>query len=218
LEANHFWESIGFVPLAFRAGSRGQAQGGRRKEGRIHIFWQKRIREGDVSTPYWFPSKTDGGALKEKRIVLPIPPGTHWSDAKPMVVPGFEGAEQAQLESDAVKAERKPRERKPKATVPVRNKRDLASGGLWCASSAESATASEEAAPKPRREKRPARKYDPKYLAAAREVCDRYLEEVNSGRLLLESSGAAKYEVSRQLEASESSLKMSPALLTEAAA
>jgi len=44
LEANHFWESIGFVPIAFRAGSR--------TKKRMHIFWQKRIREGDRATPW----------------------------------------------------------------------------------------------------------------------------------------------------------------------
>src|SRR4029450_1681532 len=42
LEANYFWESLGFVPLAFRAGNRARA--------RVHIFWQKRIREGDTTT------------------------------------------------------------------------------------------------------------------------------------------------------------------------
>jgi hypothetical protein len=50
IEANRFWESMGFVPLAFRAGSR--------EEGRVHIFWQKRIRAGDETTPYWFPAQT----------------------------------------------------------------------------------------------------------------------------------------------------------------
>ena len=43
IEANRFWESIGFVPLAFRTGSR--------EKSRMHIFWQKRIREGDTTTP-----------------------------------------------------------------------------------------------------------------------------------------------------------------------
>ncbi len=43
IAANHFWEAMGFVPLAFRTGSRGK--------GRIHIFWQKRIRRGDTRTP-----------------------------------------------------------------------------------------------------------------------------------------------------------------------
>ena len=94
LEANHFWESLGFVPLAFRTGSRrsvkgGSARGGR--GGRVHIFWQKRIRAGDTTTPWWFPSQTSGGAIREDRIALPIPPGTHWSDAKPVVLPGVGG-------------------------------------------------------------------------------------------------------------------------------
>jgi hypothetical protein len=57
IEANHFWESIGFVPIAFRTGSRGR---GKNAEPRIHIFWQRRIREGDTETPYWFPSETSG--------------------------------------------------------------------------------------------------------------------------------------------------------------
>ena len=57
LGANKFWEAMGFVPLAYRAG--GEKKGG----VRIHIFWQKRIKAGDVSTPFWFPAKTTGGAL-----------------------------------------------------------------------------------------------------------------------------------------------------------
>jgi hypothetical protein len=80
IEANRFWEAMGFVPLAFRSGSE--------KRSRVHIFWQKRIRSGDETTPWWFPSKTAGGSIREDRIVLPIPPGTHWSDAKPLIFPG----------------------------------------------------------------------------------------------------------------------------------
>ncbi len=38
IEANRFWEAIGFIPLAFRAGSA--------KKSRVHIFWQTRIRAG----------------------------------------------------------------------------------------------------------------------------------------------------------------------------
>ena len=84
LPANRFWEAMGFVPLAFRTGSA--------KKERVHIFWQKRIRAGDTTTPWWFPSQTSGGAIREDRIALPIPPGTHWSDAKPLVLPGMESA------------------------------------------------------------------------------------------------------------------------------
>src|SRR4051812_2882627 len=39
IEANRFWEAMGFVPLAYRAGSE--------RNARVHIFWQKRIRSGD---------------------------------------------------------------------------------------------------------------------------------------------------------------------------
>jgi hypothetical protein len=52
---------------------------------------------------------------------------------------------------------------------------------------------------KPKREK-PARqkvKADPKHVAAARELRDRYLEQFNSGKLLAHG----KYDVSRQIEA-----------------
>src|SRR5688572_4039731 len=77
LDANYFWESLGFVPIAFRGGSG--------KKRRVHIFWQRRIREGDTTTPWWFPAKTDQGAMREDRLVLPIPPGLHWSDPMPVM-------------------------------------------------------------------------------------------------------------------------------------
>ena len=76
---------MGFVPLAFRTGGTNNGS----KPARMHIFWQKRIRSGDESTPWWFPSETSGGAIKANRVVLPIPPGTHWSEAKPIVLPGL---------------------------------------------------------------------------------------------------------------------------------
>src|SRR5688572_10990379 len=82
LEANHFWESMGFVPLAFRTGVVGK-----KTNPRVHIFWQRRIREGDVTTPYWYPSKTDAGMMREDRLVLPIPPGVSWRDEMPILIP-----------------------------------------------------------------------------------------------------------------------------------
>ncbi len=122
LAANRFWEAMGFVPLAFRAGSR--------KRDRVHIFWQKAIRkiepqrhrgaeegrgmgadDGSDSdsvplclggSSYWFPSQTGGGALREDRVVLPIPPGSHWRDAKPRVYPGVAGL----IEAAAVERKR----------------------------------------------------------------------------------------------------------------
>jgi hypothetical protein len=64
IEANYFWESLGFVPLAFRSGSA--------KMSRMHIFWQRRIGAGDTTTPYRFLSQTTSGAIREDRLVLPI--------------------------------------------------------------------------------------------------------------------------------------------------
>jgi hypothetical protein len=44
-------------------------------------------------------------------------------------------------------------------------------------------------------------KNDPKHVAMARELRDRYLEEVNSGRLLAAPPESAKYEVGRAISA-----------------
>ena len=91
LEANHFWESMGFVPVAFRTGSKNKNKRlDGQKGARIHIFWQKRIRAGDTETPYWYPHETGGGSIGEDRIVLPIDPRVHWSQVKLEVVPGEE--------------------------------------------------------------------------------------------------------------------------------
>src|SRR6185369_17460665 len=44
IQANRFWEAMGFVALAFRTGSRTRGKDG---APRVHIFWQRRIRAGD---------------------------------------------------------------------------------------------------------------------------------------------------------------------------
>jgi hypothetical protein len=184
IAANKFWEAMGFVALAFRTGSAAKS--------RIHIFWQKRIRSGDTTTPWWFPSETAGGAVRENRLVLPIPPGTHWSDAKPLVLPGMEieGSEKQ------LPGPRAPRVKKSKAPVIVPGA--IVSGGLRFSVSAP-AVAEE----KPKREKKKAVKNDPKLVAAARELRDRWLEQVNSGLYLPESAG--KYDISRTLSGIEGS-------------
>lgn len=222
LEANYFWESIGFVPLAFRTGSRrGKTSAG--GGPRIHIFWQRRIREGDTETPYWFPSETTGGAVRENRLVLPIPPGTHWRDAKPAVLPGWlpgglpgmERIGQKALEADDAKPAKRKRSRRkkePKVTPPPA----AASGGLWFAGSksadlpegppeapAPPPPSAEELA-KEKEAKRQARRNDPKLVAAARELRDRYTEQINAAPGMLPPSGFGKYDVSRALAAAPS--------------
>jgi hypothetical protein len=186
IEANQFWESMGFVPLAFRAGSE--------KKSRVHIFWQKRIRQGDATTPWWFPSKTAGGSIREDRLVLPIPPGTHWSDAKPMVLPTAP-AEVKALEQQAHGRAARGTAKKQKAVAetpaPVRR------NGLMFDIPKQGEPLPEDKpikAAKPKAEK-VKRACDPQHVAAARELRDRWLEHVNATPLI----GQGKYEVSRAI-------------------
>ena len=115
LAANRFWESLGFVPLAFRTAGFAKLREIERKTGGtaggVHIYWQKRIRPrkfDEVSqswveddTAYWFPFETQGGLMAESRVVLPIPPGMTWEQVRPAVLPGAERreAEARRLES-----------------------------------------------------------------------------------------------------------------------
>jgi ribosomal protein S18 acetylase RimI-like enzyme len=211
IEANYFWESLGFVPIAFRAGSA--------KKSRVHIFWQRRIREGDVTTPWWFPSQTSSGAIREDRLVLPIPPGTSWRDVMPMVLPGERSSALAPPASrepirrsgggddGAIEVLRKPKaeRRKPKQEAPAPRRVQFGPPSMTPV-----VPVVEEKAPfdkaqggetKSRRAgaKREKRKHDPKHLAAARELRDRWLEHVNANPAALAEAG--KYEIARQLPA-----------------
>ena len=101
LAANRFWEAMGFVPLAFRAGSD--------KKKRVHILWQKRIDAGDERTPFWYPFQTSGGAMGADRLAFPIPPGTHWSEVCAVAVPRVDEHGNAVDASKLLPAARKPR-------------------------------------------------------------------------------------------------------------
>jgi GNAT superfamily N-acetyltransferase len=185
IEANRFWESLGFVPLAFRAGSRGKR--------RVHIFWQRRIRAGDETTPYWFPSQTSSGSIREDRLVFPIPPGVSWRDAMPLVLP-----EQSRLgilpePTSAAAGRRKRSGDTPKPRQSPVAPTTISSGGLRLVASKPA-----EAPTKPQREPRPKVKNDPKLVAAARELRDRWLERVNTEPTVL-SGASSKYDVSRAL-------------------
>ena len=177
LNANYFWESLGFIPLAFRTGASGK---------RTHIFWQRRIREGDATTPYWFPSKTDGGMMREDRLVLPIPPGTHWTDPMPVLLP-----------TPSQKALPDEKSTRVKAVKIAVDQPTFAPRGIWFPSVAKPAD-------RKKKEPRAKVKADPKHVAAARELRDRYLEQFNSGLVL----PGGKYEVSRQIEAMPTAVKM----------
>jgi hypothetical protein len=225
IEANRFWEAMGFVPLAYRAGSARKKVGSRQRaagreegcaafssssayclpptaySGRVHIFWQKRIRQGDTTTPWWFPSQTSGGSIREDRIVLPIPPGTHWSDAKPLILPGEKSVASGQL----------PVARKDNGNAgSSTGNRQLTTGNLsksenkpallWFGAPKPAGKLKEKGT-KPKRAKQ---KNDPRLVAAARELRDRWLEHVNATPLI--SQG--KYDVSRGIAGGESSKLM----------
>lgn len=247
LAANRFWEAMGFVPLAFRTGGgRGKTKKDGTFRGRMHIFWQKRIREGDTGdpasggTPYWFPSQTGAGAIGEDRLVLPIPPGTHWRDAKPVVLPESPGIsngvdeEVKRLETrvselqKAKKAAKTPGSASGSApgslkaqgqSKQVAKVKAVAAGGLHFGErpksveeqqaekvQAEAKAAQEKAAAieaELKAAKKAARKakkkFDPAQEAFARELKDRWLEQVAARPGLL-AAGSAKYEVSRRID------------------
>ncbi len=200
IEANYFWESLGFVPIAFRTGARG-----RQGEARTHIFWQRRVREGDTITPYWFPAKTDSGSLREDRLVLPIPPGVRWCDAMPVVLPeqsGVEGLALSGVEGpgQSGKALAPPREAKAPRRKRVEARAQQAPKrlrlGVGLLRFADAALPQETRVQRKPKRRPPKAKCDPAHVAAARELRDRWLEQFNSAPLL--SGGAAgKYEVSR---------------------
>ena len=178
IEANYFWESLGFIPLAFRAGSRGKQ--------RVHIFWQRRIRAGDTgggATPYWFPSQTTSGSIREDRLVFPIPPGVHWRDEMPRVLPS----------EQTPKLEAPKRTRNSKPTIQHVKPSVSTLGRLSFAAPVTPKPAKTKSEPKPKA------KNDPKLVAATRELRDRWLERVNANEGALLPQG--KYDVSRTLEA-----------------
>jgi hypothetical protein len=188
IAANRFWEAMGFVPLAYRAGgtARGQKaqRRGQKENARVHIFWQKRIREGDTSTPWWFPCKTDAGAIREDRIVLPIPMGKWWNDEMPLILPCSTGILPVAGKKEHGQDARGTRQtRKSKVKNEVTEKRlPFPRNGVWYSVPRQPdptaiEKAKQEAKPKLPRVKA---KCDPKLVAAARELRDRWLERVNA--------------------------------------
>lgn len=204
IQANYFWESIGFIPLAFRTGSRSKQ--------RIHIFWQRRIRENDQATPYWYPSKTGAGSVREDRLVLPIPIETHWRDAMPVVLPALP-QEQAtpapkslpptrpveslvqQSQSQRVAIVRS--QSRHLQGLPPGKAAVVTANGIRYIERGDYVPEVVPEIPKPKRVLKPRAVSDPKLALAAREVRDRHLELINSGKLL--PGATAKYEVGRAL-------------------
>ena len=211
IEANRFWESMGFVPIAFRAGSE--------KRDRLHIFWQRRIRAGDNETPWWFPSETTGGMMDASRIALPIPPGMHWTDALPRLIPtavpeespndgANQGADGGRLlepapAKRATSAKRSKLDASPSAQAsPPPVITGMRGGGLRLTPDVfepptDPAPTEALAAAKPAKPSKPKRvkKASPELAAKARELRDRWMEAAARGEGI--ALPAAKYEIGR---------------------
>ena len=114
------------------------------------------------------------------RIVLPIPPGMHWSEVKDVIMPTLERRE----ETKALPEKRAMVKRVVKKVQSI----TVLSGALYFAAPEP------VVAEKPVREKRKKVKNDPKFVAAARELRDRWLEQMNSGNVIV---GNGKYEVAK---------------------
>jgi N-acetylglutamate synthase-like GNAT family acetyltransferase len=192
VESNRFYESMGFVPLAFRAGSAKGPKG----RGRLHIFWQKRIREGDTTTDWWFPSETRGGLMDAARIALPIPPGMKWSDELPRLLP-----EELPVDSCQLPVTEKVRKKKVSA---IEQPKPIRRNGLMFSIPLPGEVPQEE---KPIKEKKPkpakVKKNNPELAAKARELRDRYMEQFNArGSNLAPALQGGKYEVARLVDQS----------------
>jgi hypothetical protein len=70
---------------------------------------------------------------------------------------------------------------------------------------------------KPKPVKKPKRRNDPKFVAAARELRDRWLEHANAHPEALGDSTTAKYQISRAIEADQGAIACQPARLLPAA-
>jgi hypothetical protein len=191
LAANHFWESLGFVPIAFRAGSTGKR--------RVHIFWQRRINVDDVSTAYWYPFQTNAGAIREDRLVFPIPPGTHWTEVQAIALPPQ--TDMPALDAPRRKAARKAQTERPKPPVGMEMRRLRFAPPSTPPDTAKKPTP--QRVNKPTGPERSRRKIDPVLAAKARELRDRCLERLNGSPDALPAP-AARYEVSRAVASSSS--------------
>jgi hypothetical protein len=200
LPANNFWAACGFTALAWRTGSRGKQ--------RPHIWWCRRVRQGDTF-PLWFPHRTQGGAIGEERLVIPIMPGQHWSDPVPTFMPSAQG--ETALASGLPAIEKERANRVEEAAKAKADRVQIAVAGSTGTDSGPRPVITAQgirfiggAMPPPRggrsQQPRVKRVTDPEMRRKCRDLRDRYLEALESGQLTLPNLG--KYEVGRIVDAS----------------
>lgn len=212
LSANHFWQAMGFHPIAFRTGSS--------RTERIHIFWERRVRVGDTTTPLWFPAITSNGAVAGQRVILPIPRDRLWSDPMPVVLPdscrssGIPLLANGLPDPKGLAVRQKVSPAQPAMTYKERVLANRASsrhlggtlpgcvrikqGGVYVNVRIKPMSPEEVAAANitPKKPSIPRPKVDPLHAAKSRELRDRFLEVVNEAGLI--ESG--KYNPARLME------------------
>jgi len=204
LKANEFWAAMGFTAIAFRTGSRSKGKDAAgKKSPRIHIFWQKRVRADDLTTPWWYPSTTGGGELREDRLVFPIPPGVSWRDVLPAVLPNEPRALATGVDQlPVVSAQTPVMKKKSKAKTHLVKKLvepPHMKGGLWWM--IEVLVEEPVRKSKPAKPARALAPLDPRLKKMARELRDRWTEQ--SAMIL---PGIAKHDVRRSIAAANQNL------------
>lgn len=199
LPANNFWEAVGFQAMAWRTGSR--------TKQRPHIWWCRRVRVDD-QFPLWMPAKTHGGAIGEERLIVPILPGQHWSDALPSLMPKGKGETTLASGLPAVTQDEEDRVRRaaghevaaprigyagPSGPEPEPPRAVVTKQGIKFIGGAKG--------PPPKGAKakqRVKRVHDPEMKRKLRDLRDRYLDALHSGRISLPS--AQKWDVGRMVD------------------
>lgn len=203
LPANRFWEAMGFLPIAFRTGSR--------RTERLHIFWQRRCRRGDTTTGFWFPAVTTGGSIGEDRVVVPLPNGVPWDSPLPILIQDNPGVVRggnglpdpvARRQLPATHTGETYVERTERLRRQSKHLRAQVKGHIrvQTASGPQYVPVRDDPAIEPRPERKPVKvrpKVDPAVKAHARELQARWLEEINA-RGLIEGG---RYDPSRLLQA-----------------
>lgn len=213
LPANHFWASVGFRAMAWRTGSR--------TKQRPHIWWCRHVRIGD-DFPLWMPAKTQGGAISEERLIVPILPGQHWGDALPVLIPSAKGDTVLASGLPPVTQEAEDRVQRaaghavpgpqighagPSGPEPEPPRAVVTKQGIKFIGGAKGPPAKGA-----RGKERVKRVHDPEMRRKLRDLRDRFLDALHSGRIRLPSS--EKWDVgrivdtSRQLEGIDSEFRL----------
>ena len=134
-------------------------------------------------------------------MVLPIPPGTHWSEVMPIVLPR-ETLPVTSGQLPVKGGKKKQTGETPMLQPPTSMRRQFGPPSAKPLPESTSQPEPEVKQPKPKKLKQ---KNDPKLIAAARELRDRWLEQVNAGQYLPGPTG--KYDVSKTLSSTLSEVE-----------